>query len=540
MSDEKYTKTPEILKFGAIRLHTATGELRTPDGERLSLRPQSAEVLSLLLQHAGEVVSERVMLDTVWQGIITTDDSLAQCIEDIRGVLGGQSVETVPNGGYRLRIPDVAPDDASAADHTERQWLPFVIAGVGAVLAFAIALFLSKPDHRSATGNEAADITLAVLPFISLGSATDPLFSNGLAEDLSTDLSKTSGLQVISYGSSSGYVNADSGFREIAEALGADYLVRGTVTEQDDRVRVNVSLIDPENGLNIWADRYDRPMDNPFDVQTQAANQIIRALSINRAVEQTTPNRIPQAYRMLLRGMDRLREATPVAYEEARGYFRRALAFDPDYARAHAGVAVTYARSAMLAGSEEDTQQQVEAGLESAMAAIGSNAEQPLAYFAVGLLNITLKDHEKAIDAARNSIELYPSFADGYALLAEASLYGGDLNEGLSAMRQAKKLHPHFPPSYLWIEGSLLYYLNRYNDAENLLSTFFELTPESRAGMLMLAASYVQMDDIEKAKAVIASMSEDGVMPDTEKEIDQLPFSLEERSESIRDALSKI
>lgn len=383
--------------------------------------------------------------------------------------------------------------------------------------------------------------TLAVLPFHNLGGDTDiQFFSDGLSDDLTTDLSKVKGLTVISYASSHDYPNAESGFKSIAKELGVRYLVRGTVRHSADRVRINVSLVDPLDGFNIWTDRYDRARSNPFDVQEDVTRQIVRALSLTLEADNNDIRQInPDAYYMLLRGLEPLRELTATGSAKARVFFERAIALDPQYARAHASIAVSYGRELILRYSDEPSDASVKKGLEAAITATILDPNTPHAYFAVGLLNLVIREYDNALAAVRHAIALDGNYSDGYALLAEVALYGGDLKEALVAINRAKLLHPHYPYSYDWIEGNILYQLGRYDDAQPYLEKAVKLSPQFYQGLVTLAANYGQQGYIELASMVLAKAQ--AIEPDRDvvNGVSQMPFGFEERLNALTVGLQK-
>ena len=383
--------------------------------------------------------------------------------------------------------------------------------------------------------------TLAVLPFHNLDGNTEiQYFSDGLSEDLTTDLSKVKGLTVISYASSIDYPNAESGFKTIARELGVRYLVRGTVRHNADRVRINVSLIDPLDGFNIWTDRYERARSNPFDVQEEVTRQIVNALSLTLKADKSELKQIdPGAYYMLLRGLEPLRTLTASGSAEARVFFERALALDPQYARAYASIAVSYGREMILRYSDETSEASVKKGLEAAITATILDPNIPHAYYAVGLLNLVIKEYDNALAAVRHAIALDGNYADGYALLAEVALYGGDLSEALIAIKRAKLLHPHHPYSYDWIEGNILYQLGRFDDAQPFLEQAVELSPQFYQGLITLAANYGQQGSIELASVVLSKIK--AIEPDRDviTAVSQVPFGLTERRNALIEGLQK-
>lgn len=251
MTDEKNTKLNEFHKVGELSYFPACRELRDGNGNVVHIRKQSADVLSLLVEFSGELVSKDFIIEKVWEGIVTTDDSLVQCIADIRRAVGKEVIQTFPKKGYKLTSSKHIHQQMTPVA-TQHYW-PNVIAGCIALLAlFILARELAGPgllrsdtpvsdslnstglssqlpndqsEHFQSVGSNkpvnpppvSASETLAVLPFANLsGGSKNQFFSDGLSEDLATDLSKVPGLTVISFASSRGYPDADSGFANIA------------------------------------------------------------------------------------------------------------------------------------------------------------------------------------------------------------------------------------------------------------------------------------------------------------------------------------
>lgn len=575
MTDEKNTKSDEIHKLGRLSYFLSSGELRDEKGNLIHIRKQSADVLSLLVEHSGELVTKDFLVQKVWAGISTTDDSLVQCIADIRRAAGKDTIETFPKKGYRLHSTVVTPE-------VKRSFRPGRKGLYAATSALALLFFIFilnelvgfrsntadspnsngrlEPDHspdltsERVSGLESAGVveqvesqgsfrppiiahekTLAVLPFANLGGGSESrFFSDGLSEDLATDLSKVPGLTVISYASSYNFPDADSGFKSIADDLGVRYLVRGTVRHQEDRVRINVSLVDPADGFNVWTERYDKDRSNPFDVQEEVVQQIVGALSLKLGTEDADSNRIePGAYYMLLRGLEPLRERTPSGNKKARDYFERALALDPEYARAHASLAVTYAREIVHNRAHPPSLAAIEQGLQAAVRAIQLDPGIPHAYFALGLLNLGLTEYDTALAAVRHSVKIDANFSDGYALLAEASLYGGKLQEAEAAIKRAKLLHPHHPPFYHWIEGSILYQQEQYEEARLLLEQAADFSPRFIPGLISLAANYGRQGLRHEASKVLTLLKERDPELDPEASVATMPYRYVQRREAL-------
>ena len=506
MNSEKKTKLRDDVPLGTHIFDRTKGELRDLSGNVVHMRKQSTDVLATLSRHEGEVVSKDDIITAVWRGVATTDDSLVQCIADIRRTLGSEAVETFPKRGYRLR-----PNRLSQVPQigvVRRTW--YVAGVLGAIILTVVLWAFLRPALKEEMAIVPpviiAERTLAVLPFANLSD--DPelrFFSDGLSEDLTTELSKVVGLTVIANASSFNFRNAESGFKQIAEDLGVRFLVRGTVRHRSERVRINVSLVDPLDGFNIWSERFDSEIGGTFDVRDEVMRQIVQALSLKLTTDAKTGSRIePDAYFMLLRGLEAQRRSAAGGNLEARAYFERALQLDPQYARAHASLALTYGRDTEFGIPSKVSTQSIEKGLEAAITAIQLDPDIPHAYFALGVLNLALREYDHALAAVRHAIVLNRNYSDGYALLAEAAVYGGDLEEALTAIQRAKRLHPRHPHTYHWIEGLILFQMGRFDEAQFFLEASVASDPGFFQGQITLAANFGQQGESKLAAEALA------------------------------------
>ncbi len=553
MRHEKNTKSPEILNFSTNYFDIGTGLLKNDVGAEVHLRKQSADVLSVLAAHAGTLVNKKTLIDAVWPDVVTTDDSLVQCIADIRRVLGRDAVVTISKKGYRLVPTAATPELQSISNATEinaekANAKNFLAILVGSVLLFFGLLWLGVDQLNSGSRNGfikppaiSHQKTLAVLPFANLSNdSVVSYFSSGLGEDLTTDLSKVPGLTVISYASSFDYPNAESGFKKIAKQLGVRYIVRGTVRPDAQRLRINVSLIDSLDGFNVWTERYDRNKSDPFDIQEEVIRQIVNALSLKLNLKNTLSTEVnPDAHYMLLRGLEPLRLMSASGNQEARVYFNRALAFDPNYARAHSNIALTYGRDSLHTHLNTNSRESIDMGLTAAVTAIQLNPESPEAYQALGLLNLAKRDYDSALSAARHAVKLDANYADGYSLLAEVALYGGDLHEALSSIRRAKLLHPHHPTLLHWVEGHILFQMGRHEEAQSYLSKAFELSPKFQPGLVTLAANYSKIGKFAEANSLLAYSKKNSPNFNHLEIISKIPYRTAIRKQKLIDSLQK-
>lgn len=262
-----------IVPLGAGRVDLDAEKVVGPDGRATTLRPQSFAVLRFLVANPGRLVTKDELQEAVWAGISVTDDSLVQCIGEIRRALGDEArtlVETVPRRGYRLVTGARAAPPWS--------WRDGRAAAFGATLVF---MALGIAAWRTMGAEEAASHTpvVAVLPFDSLAGEAEAYLGPGVAEDVISMLARTPDVAVIARSSSFAYGDAPRDVREIGAELGADYLLEGSVRRDGDALRIVAQLEDTKTGKNVWADRFDRTGADPWALVDEVSGQIIFALA---------------------------------------------------------------------------------------------------------------------------------------------------------------------------------------------------------------------------------------------------------------------
>jgi len=413
---------------------------------------------------------------------------------------------------YRIVIDD--SDTPSIANGNKappvgRRWAYSLAAGV---LALAVAGTLwwqmrppSPPEGRQTEVATASVPTIAVLPFDNMsGDAGQDYFSDGLTEDLITDLSKVRGLAVIARSSTFAYKGKPTDIRTIGSELNARYVVEGSVRRVGDQVRINVQLIDSDNGHHLWADRYDGQLRDIFKLQDDIGRQIVTALALQLGPGETprqgradTANM--EAYDLFLRGREQFERFSRHDTTESRAFFERAIELDPDYAQAHALLAWTYAFE-YTNGWNQDDEAPLRLATELANRAIALDPNIPVAYFARGLVFREQREYVKALADAQKSTEIDPSYANGHVLLATLLYYAGRPEEGLRMVRRAQRLHPHHPSNYRFHEGQALFILKRYDEAIAAFTKGLKQNNTSQRLRVWLAATYAQIgrqDDAE-------------------------------------------
>lgn len=345
---------------------------------------------------------------------------------------------------------------------------------------------------------------IAVIPFSNQSGQPDQeYFSDGLTEDIITDLSRISGLHVIARQSSFAYKGEDIDIRALGRELQASYVLQGSVRRSNDRVRVSASLVDIERGTNIWADRYDHTVTDVFELQDEITRTIVSALAVSLTSEEeryleSTRAVNQDAYEILLRGLEPLRQFTAEGNLLARQYFEQAIEFDPGYARAHANLALTYARETVFSYGEHK-KESIRQAIKYADKAESLDNRLTQTQFARGVVFQAQRNHVAAVSASRKAVELDPNYADGHVLLANTLMGSGVFDEARVALDKAMSLNPRYPFSYLGIDGQYYFLTQLFEQAATKFEQSLERNPGFWFGRMYLVASYGHLGRSEDA-----------------------------------------
>jgi TolB-like protein/DNA-binding winged helix-turn-helix (wHTH) protein len=369
-----------LVRFGDFDLDLRTGELRR-DGVSLNLPPQPAKILILLLGRAGDVITRSELAEQVWgeDTFVNFDQGLNFAIRQIRTVLGDDSetprfIETLPKRGYRF-IAAVNKDEPAAvvapfvaqASEPPRKPAWRVPLALITILAVGLGFVFAWSQFRTRRVGAHQIKSLAVLPLHNL--SRDPeqeYFSDGMTDELITELAKVNTLTVISQTSVERYKETKRTLRDIAHELGVDAVVEGTIMRSGDRVRITAQLIDARSDKHLWAESYERDLGrsaghsyegNVVDLiglQSEVArsitDEIAESLKQQANVHSSAPQHSvsPEAYDLYLRGLYFSGRLSPENLQKAFGYFNQAIEKDRSFAPAYAGLAEAYGWAAGL------------------------------------------------------------------------------------------------------------------------------------------------------------------------------------------------
>jgi adenylate cyclase len=474
----------------------------------VALRPQSLAILKLLVIKPGVLVSKDEIMSAVWPNIAVTDDSLVQCVTEIRKALGDDRhaiIKTVPKRGYVFEPG--AHEDASTGT---RSWTMIAVAAAVALAIGAGLLWFNRPLLGSVQRQ-----SIAVLPFENLSD--DPqqvFFADGIAEDLLTDISRLSGVFVIARNSSFAYRGKAADARVVARDLGVRYVLEGSVRRADGQVRINVQLIDGATGSQQWAERYDGVYADIFALQDRVTKAVVSALAVQlTSDEQMALGRhdtaVPAAYEAFLRGWEHYQKTTPEDYKKAIPYFERATELDPDYGRAHAALAMVYFRSydqkwtASLGISTDRAFRTAQRYLKLAMARPTSTSHQ-----VAGNISRERGWYDDALREFAAAIALDPSDSWSYADQAYALIWAGRPAEAEIQIAKAMQLDPRYPGVFVYYNGLALFAQDRLPEAIRTFDEALQLNPDLPLLRLYLASAQALSGKLEEAKAMVAAFSE--------------------------------
>nr|WP_206683525.1 adenylate/guanylate cyclase domain-containing protein [Rhizobium changzhiense] len=347
--------------------------------------------------------------------------------------------------------------------------------------------------------------SIAVLAFNNMsGDAEQEYFSDGISEDIITDLSKLSELHVIARNSSFVYKNVTASVPEMAKALGVRYVLEGSVRKAGNRVRVTAQLIDASNGGHIWASRFDRDLTDIFAVQDELTQEIVAALRLN--LTHGDQDRLAQgralnvdAYELLLRGREQASAHTRTGNMAARSLAADALAIDPQYAAAQALISFTHVLDYVNAWST-DPEGSLRIGMDLAQQAVEMAEEQPNGRFALGMACMWNRELDRARAEVQQGLALSPNSADLLILLAHIQIFSGDPAGALETLDASMRLDPHHPEILFQFRADAHVSLGEYEQAIVAIEQRLQQNSQSETAYALLASCYGHLGRPEESR----------------------------------------
>lgn len=472
--------------------------------------------------------------------------------------IGEQTVKNIeqPIRAYRV-ILDGTGGAGTARWHFRTTKAKMLFAAACTVLILGVGTIgwlQTRNSSDQSADSEAAPLQLpskpsiAVLPFANLSNDSDQDYLvDGIANDVITNLSKFTDLFVIAANSTFQYKAQSVQTTKVAEELGVRYVLQGTVRETGDNLRINAQLIDATTGAHVWAQDYDRKIDDLFETQQEITQSIVGTIGTvqSGALQQAEMERISRkptdslsAYDRYLRAIHLTQLETKGDNEKARQLLQQAIALDPDFAQAYAALGDLYVRD--VSGDWTDTREaDLAKAKELAERAIEIDQTEPFGYHALAAYYSHQAQNDQAIAQLRKAESLNSNDFHTQQFLGYLLAYSGSPEEGLIHLEAAMRLNPLHGEEVLRSTAQALFFAGRYEDS---IATLNKITRRHRTSIwLYLAASYAQLGQLDKARNAIDEALKLKSSLTLESEIDRrIRNGLStENADYLRDALRK-
>lgn len=474
-----------VYEFGKFRVYPVHRVLLC-DGKPITLAPKSFDLLSVLVQHHGKLLNKEFLLEAVWSDAAVEENSIAKAVSEIRKALGDTSksprfIATIAKHGYRF--------------------LPKVIVRSGPLTA------VTAPSTAELRIAGARVTSLAVLPFIWLTPITsDTLLGVGMADALITKLSSLPQIVVRPTASILKYTAAHRDPVSIATEMGVDFVLSGSLQQIDDRLRLTIQMVTPDQKRCVWADSFEARFTSLFEVEDSVSSRVANALALKLtpAQKQLLGRRNTsdgEAYRAYLRGRYFWSEQTFTSALKAIDCFRESLALDPNYSVAWAGMADSYVligvSGALTGGLPAD--QIWPHAKNASLRAIALDDSQTEAHAALGFINFFYEHDEQAAHREFDrALALQPHYASAHHGRSLAFGFSGKHDAALEAIEQAIAIEP-LSPIFNANKGYLLYIAHRYDDAVAQLRNAIALDETFAATHYRLSLPLIAQRDYENA-----------------------------------------
>ena len=473
-----------IYAFGPFRLDVAAGILFR-GAEPLALGQRAVALLQILVEGGGNPISKDRLIESAWPGLAIEESNLTVQIAALRRVFaeepGGDSwIETLPRRGYRY---------------------------VGPVA-------VKEQENQGAAGNEQPALappdkpSLAVMPFTNMsGDPEQEYFADGMVEEIITGLSRIKWLFVIARNSSFIYKGQAVNVGRVGRELGVRYVLEGSVRKAGERVRVSGQLIETETSVHLWAERYDRRLDDVFALQDEITLNVVGAIepSLREAEIERVKRKRPEnldAYDLVLRALRHVFLPMPAEAAKAMPLLERALTLEPDYAGAHGYLAWCHQVLFVIGGFNKESH---DAAIRHARAALSYGRDDATALGLGGfVISITEHDRATAFEALEQALAISPSSSFALFFGSVALAYAGEAERAIDWAERALRISPFDRMNYLsYLALAISHFLRcRYDEAAHAARRSVQSIPSSSVSRSVLAAALAKLGRIEEAKAV--------------------------------------
>lgn len=469
-----------IFRFDNNEIDTREFQLRV-NGIRVDIEPKVFDLLCYLVTNQGRLITRDELFENLWPNQVVSDTSLSNQIKAARKAIGDDGrkqtfIKTVHGRGYQFLVK------TEKLEHSSNE----------------------QAEASKDTPDTGAKPTIAVLPFVNMSSDPEQeFFSDGITSDIITELSRFSILNVIARHSSFAFNSENVDIEEVAEKLGVQYVVEGSVRRAGNRVRITAQLIDTQTGKHIWSERYDRELDDIFAVQDEVTRSIVatiaaqlgKTVSENAARKATTSIK---SYEYFLQANREYYRFNPDDNVAAAQLYQKAIERDPQFSRAYAGLANTYTTDYFVGWLR--TKNALHNGRENAQKALQLDSNDAMARLILAWVLIGNGQWEEAELELDRVMRLKPGDADILAETGNCLISVGRFEVGIALLEEAIRLNPLFPDSYQRWLGCGYYVAGRYREAINSLRTI----AKDGWGYAYLAASFARMGELEHARDALS------------------------------------
>ena len=526
-----------IYSFGDYQLDLALHELRR-DGVSCAIEPQAFVLLCYLVENRDRLVDRDELNEQLWQGRFVSDASLSTAVKLARQAIGDSGraqdmIRTVPRRGYRFvgevavhdahemvmdAAPAAGPEHGHAAEVLEKHrlppgkmpWIPAMFVALVMFVSTGVMIWYGAGSGKFSDG-PGEKPSIAVLPFDNMsGDPAQDYFADGMTDDLITQLSKVKGLFVIARNSTFTYKGKNTKVQEIAEDLGARYVLEGSVRRAGGKVRINAQLTDGKTGGRVWAEIFDRDARDVFALQDDVIAKIVAGLQVSLTADELKtmvepPTKNLQAHELYLKARKAHLKLWPKPLKKALKLYTQARQMDPAFADAHAGEAAVAAHVARFnlfqVLGPASAHQRARRAIAKALAIDPNHAG---ALSAKSFMLTTIASHDESIVTARQAVTAHPNNASARRTLGEALYAAGKVQDALVEMEAALKLDPR-PNNYNAFRTGEAYFLNhRYEDALVFYKSVIARDPKYLQANNGLIITYAELGRLAEAEKIVA------------------------------------
>jgi|HubBroStandDraft_4_1064222.scaffolds.fasta_scaffold10216_3 TolB-like protein/DNA-binding winged helix-turn-helix (wHTH) protein/Tfp pilus assembly protein PilF len=526
-----------VLRFGVFEANIPARELRK-HGTHVRLRGQPFHILAMLLEKPGEVVTRDEMRQKLWPAdtFVDFEHSLNSAIKKLRAVLGdspdnSRYIETIPRVGYRFIAPvqkvrlsgppaeevltSPSESQAQAAPKVSHGRWPRLVAGGLTLVALAVVTTFAWRGAHLRPGLAGQKVVLAVLPFSNLtGDPSQEYFSDGLTEEMIAQLGQVDPdrMSVIARTSVMHYKGSSEALPQIGGELGVQYVLEGSVRRDSSRVRMTTQLVRVKDQTPVWSREYDRELAGLLTLQHELAQEVANEMLITlgekpkatAAASVTKPAASPDsyaAYDLYLQGRYFWNKRTEEGFQRAADYFRQAIARDPNYARAYAGLADTDGlMSSFYLGPQNELMPK---GRAAALKALQLDDTLAEAHTSLALITENYDyDWQNAEKEFKRAIQLDPGYATAHQWYAEYLAWQGRFEEALAESEKARQLDP-LSMIIAADHATILYYARQYDRAVAQSRVVLNMDPSAPHTTSTIIYSYVQQKKFAEAQEFI-------------------------------------